>query len=44
MLFPMQPVKANSYSYERYREAWPLLRPQPEKKGPRRIVVDGLMR
>jgi hypothetical protein len=26
MLFPMQPVKANTYSYEGYREAWPLLR------------------
>jgi hypothetical protein len=35
MLFPMQPVKANSYSYECYREAWRLLRPKPEKRQPR---------
>jgi PD-(D/E)XK nuclease superfamily protein len=34
MLFPMQPVKANSYSYECYREAWRLLRPKPEKGPP----------
>jgi len=36
MLFPMQPVKANTYSYECYREAWPLLRPTPEKNKPQR--------
>ena len=30
MLFPMQPHKANTYRYECYREAWPLLRPKPE--------------
>jgi hypothetical protein len=36
MLFPMQPVKANSYSYECYREAWHLLRPKPEEREPRR--------
>ncbi len=35
MLFPMQPVRANSYSYECYREAWRLLRPRPEEKKPR---------
>lgn len=34
MLFPMQPVKADSYSYECYREAWPLLRPRPDKEKP----------
>jgi hypothetical protein len=28
MLFPMQPLKKNRYSYEHYREAWPLLRPK----------------
>lgn len=27
MLYPMQPLKKNRYSYEHYREAWPLLRP-----------------
>jgi hypothetical protein len=31
MLFPMQPLKKNRYSYESYREAWPLLGPQSEK-------------
>ena len=36
MLFPMQPVKPNTYRYECYREAWRLLRPKPEKKEPRR--------
>ena len=35
MLFPMQPVKANSYSYECYREAWGLLRAKPQKRKPR---------
>jgi hypothetical protein len=35
MLFPMQPHKPNIYRYERYREAWLLLRPKPEKKKPR---------
>jgi hypothetical protein len=29
MLFPMQPLKKNRYSYEHYREAWPLLRAKP---------------
>ncbi|MGA8647637.1 MAG: group I intron-associated PD-(D/E)XK endonuclease, partial [Candidatus Sulfotelmatobacter sp.] len=28
MLYPMQPLKKNRYSYEHYREAWPLLRPR----------------
>ena len=28
MLFPMQPLKKNRYSYEHYREAWPLLTPR----------------
>jgi PD-(D/E)XK endonuclease len=28
MLFPMQPLKKNRYSYEGYREAWPLLTPR----------------
>jgi hypothetical protein len=32
MLFPMEPVRANSYSYECYKEAWRLLRPKPEEK------------
>jgi hypothetical protein len=36
MLFPMQPHKPNTYRYERYREAWPLLRPKPEEKKPQR--------
>ena len=36
MLCPMQPVKANTYRYECYREAWRLLRPKPEKREPRR--------
>ena len=31
MLFPMQPLKKNRYSYEAYREAWPLLRPSRKK-------------
>jgi hypothetical protein len=35
MLFPMQPIKANTYRYECYREAWRLLRPKPGKKGSR---------
>jgi hypothetical protein len=35
MVCPMQRPKINRYHYERYREAWPLLRPKPEKK-PRR--------
>jgi hypothetical protein len=35
MLFPMQPVRANSYPYECYREAWRLLRPKPEERKPR---------
>lgn len=35
MLFPMQPVKANTYHYECYREAWGLLRPKPEEREPR---------
>jgi hypothetical protein len=35
MLFPMQPHDPNTYSYERYREAWRLLRPKPEGKKPR---------
>jgi hypothetical protein len=28
MLYPMQPLKKNRYSYEHYREAWPLLTPR----------------
>jgi len=35
MLFPVRALKANRYSYECYREAWPLLRPKPEGKKPR---------
>jgi hypothetical protein len=35
-LCPMQQTKANRYSYECYREAWPLLRPQPEGRKPQR--------
>jgi hypothetical protein len=35
MLFPMQPAKPNSYSYECYREAWRLLRLKPEGRKPR---------
>ena len=35
MLFPMEPVRANSYPYECYREPWRLLRPQSEGKKPR---------
>ena len=31
MLYPMQPLKKNRYSYEHYREAWPLLRPRRKK-------------
>jgi hypothetical protein len=31
-LCPMQPTKAKRYSYECYREAWPLLRPKPEER------------
>jgi hypothetical protein len=34
MLFPMQPLKKNRYSYEHYREAWPLLRPCEKKQRP----------
>jgi hypothetical protein len=37
MLFPMQPHNASTYRYERYREAWRLLRPKPEKKGHRAL-------
>jgi hypothetical protein len=36
MLFPMQPVKANTYHYECYKEAWRLLRAKPEGIQPRR--------
>jgi hypothetical protein len=36
MLSPIQPHNPNTYRYERYREAWPLLRPKPEGKRPRR--------
>jgi hypothetical protein len=35
MLFPMQPHNQNTYRYERYREAWRLLRPKPGEKKPR---------
>jgi PD-(D/E)XK nuclease superfamily protein len=35
MLFPMQPHNPDAYRYERYREAWRLLRPKPEGKKPR---------
>jgi PD-(D/E)XK endonuclease len=35
MLFPMQPLKKNRYSYEGYRDAWPLLN-QGRKKPKRR--------
>jgi len=31
MLYPMQPLKKNRYSYEHYREAWPLLRPSRKR-------------
>jgi len=31
MLFPMQPLKKNRYSYESYREAWKLLHPRHNK-------------
>jgi hypothetical protein len=31
MLCPMQPLKKNRYSYEHYREAWPLLCPRRKK-------------
>ncbi len=34
-LCPMQWIRANSYHYESYREAWRLLRPTPEEKKPR---------
>ena len=35
-LCPMQWIRANSYHYESYREAWRLLRPKPEGTKPRR--------
>ncbi len=35
MLFPTQPHNPNTFRYERYREAWRLLRPKPEDKKPR---------
>jgi hypothetical protein len=36
MLFPMQPHMPNTYRYERYREAWRLLRTKPEQRKPKR--------
>ncbi|MGA8503020.1 MAG: hypothetical protein WB683_15810, partial [Candidatus Sulfotelmatobacter sp.] len=35
MLYPLQRTNANRYRYERYREAWRLLRPNSEKRKPR---------
>jgi hypothetical protein len=35
MLSPIRPHNPNTYRYECYREAWPLLRPKPEEKKPR---------
>jgi hypothetical protein len=31
MLHPMQPLKKDRYSYESYKEAWPLLRPRGKR-------------
>jgi hypothetical protein len=32
MLHPMQPLKKDRYSYEAYKEAWPLLRPKSRRQ------------
>jgi len=39
MVCPMQRLKVNRYRYECYREAWRLLRPNPEQKKARGFMT-----